>query len=137
MVQTRLAAIRSKKYILPAKDSLNNSSIINEHNDNDDAASNIVIDNANIEAIVPETQTQIVYATQQGSTGLVDDKDQLPKDCCKAPKLEKTPVSSTTGEKSPHKACKITSTPPSKNKTGHTTSSFIPSRNAGTGCLVH
>ena len=91
MVHTRLAAVRSKKYILPTKDNLNNSSIIDEHNDNDDAASNIVIDNANIEVIVPETQTQIIYATQQGSTGLVDDKDKLPKDCCKAPELEKLP----------------------------------------------
>ena len=125
MVHTRLAAIRSKKYILPTKDSLNNNSNENADNDNDDAASNIVIDNANIEVILPETQTQIVYATQQGSTGSVDDKDQLPKDCCKTPKLEKTPMLSTTGEKSSHKACKITSTPPSKNKTGPTTSSFI------------
>ena len=34
----------------------------------------------------------------------------------------------TTGEKSLHEACKITSTPPSENKTGPKSSSFIPSQ---------
>ena len=89
MVHTRLAAVRSKKYILPTSNNLNNSNS-NNNVDNvtdNDASTNIVIDN--IEVIVPETQ--IIYATQQGSTGSVDDKDQLPKDCCKAPKLEKLP----------------------------------------------
>ena len=57
MVYTRLAVVRSKKYILPTKHSLNNSSNVNADNDNDDAASNTVIDNANIELIVPGTQT--------------------------------------------------------------------------------
>ena len=55
MVHTWFAAVRSKKYILPTKHNLNNSS--NENADNDNAASNIVIDNANIELIVPGTQT--------------------------------------------------------------------------------
>ena len=73
MVHTRLAAIRSKKYILPTKHNLNNSSNVNADNDND--ASNTVIDNDNIELIVPETQTQIVYVTQLGSTGSLDDDD--------------------------------------------------------------
>ena len=53
MVHTRLTAIKSKKYILPTKNNLNNSMDLN----NDSDASNIVNDNVNIEQIVPETQT--------------------------------------------------------------------------------
>ena len=125
MVRTRLVAIRSKKYILPTNHNLNNSNNVDSDND----ASNIVIDNdSNIELIVPETQTQIVYATQLGSTDSVDNEDLSPVDCCgKAPELEKIPVLSTlTGEKSSHEASKITGTPPSKNKTGPKTLSFVP-----------
>ena len=79
---------------------------------------------------MPETQTQIVDATQLGSTGSVHGKDQLPGYCCKAPELEKTLVlpSLTTGEKSSHESCKVTSTPPSKNKSGPKSSSLIPNQ---------
>ena len=89
MVHTRLAAVRSKKHILPTKHNLNNSGNVNADNGNDNDAPNIIIDNDNIELIVPETHTQIVYATQLGSTGSVDDEDQLPEDCCKALSLKK------------------------------------------------
>ena len=55
MVHTRLAAIRSKKYVLPTNNNLNNSNNVGSDND----ASNTVIDNdSNLELIVPETQTQ-------------------------------------------------------------------------------
>ena len=95
MVHTRLAAIKSKKYILPTKNNRNNSMDLN----NDSYASNIVNDNDNIELIVPETQTQIVNPTQfSGGTASLDDREQLLEDC-DASGLEKTPVLSTTGEK--------------------------------------
>ncbi len=60
---------------------------LNNKNDND--ASNIVIDNDTMELVVPETQTQIVDATQY-DTESIDDKDQLPEDC-NTFELEKTP----------------------------------------------
>ena len=82
MVHTRLAAVRSKKHLLPTKHNLNNSNNVNVDNDIDNDASNIVIDNDNIELIVPETQTQFVGATQLGTTGSVHDEDQLPEDYC-------------------------------------------------------
>ena len=100
MVHTRLAAVRTKRYLLPTKSNLNNTNNnVNVDNVSDNDASNIVIDNDNIELIVPETQTQFVGATQLGTTGSVHDKDQSPKDCCKAPELEKNPLS---GRKSSH-----------------------------------
>ena len=97
---TWLAAVRSKKYLLPTKHNLNN----NNNNNN----------NVNVE-------------NDSDSTGSVGDNDQLPEDCCaKAPKLEKSLVlSALTGEKSSHKACKITATP---NKTRPKTSLLIPSK---------
>ena len=74
MVLTWLAAIKNKNYILPTNNNLNNSNNLNSQNDNDNGASNIVIDNENIELIVPKTQTQIVDATQYG-TESTDDED--------------------------------------------------------------
>ena len=53
MVHTRLAAIKNNKYILPTTNHLNNISNLNNKNDNDNVASNIVIDNDTIEVIVP------------------------------------------------------------------------------------
>ena len=66
MVHTRLAAVRSKKYLLPTKNNLDNTNNYNnvDNVSDNDASTNIVIDN--IEVIVPETQTQIVDATQLG-----------------------------------------------------------------------
>ena len=88
MVHTRLAAIRSKKYILPTNSNLNNTNTnLNEVNECDnDASTNNVIDD--VEVIVPETQTQIVYATELGSTGSIGEEDQLPEESFeKAPEL--------------------------------------------------
>ena len=45
MVHTRLAAISSKKYLLPTKHNLSKSNNGNLENDSDNDASNIVIDN--------------------------------------------------------------------------------------------
>ena len=122
MVDTRLAAVRSKKYILPTSNNLNN---INSNNNVDnvsvnDASANIVMDN--IEIIVPETQTQLVDATQLGSTGSLGDDDPLPEDSLSVgSELEKTPLS---GRNSSHEASKKTDTP---NKTVLNTS-FIPGK---------
>ena len=128
MVHTRLAAIKSKKYILPTVNNRNNSKDLN----NDSNASNSVKENVNIEQVVPETQTQFVNPTQfSGGTESLDDREQLPEDC-EASRLEKTPVLSNTGEKSPSEACRTNTstpptTPPSKNKVGAQWS-YVPSQ---------
>ena len=121
MVHTQLAAMRSKKKFCLLT-TIQIIVVICSNLDNKN-------DRDNNELIVPETQTQIVDATHYGSTESIDDKDQLPEDC-KASELEKTPVLSslTTGEKITQKACRITTTPPSKNKIGANESSFVPSQ---------
>ena len=81
---------------------------------------------------MPETQTQFVNPTQfSGGTESLDDREQLPEDC-EASRLEKTPVLSNTGEKSPSEACRTNTstpptTPPSKNKVGAQWS-YVPSQ---------
>ena len=102
MVHTRLAAVRSKKYILPTSNNLNKSNSNNnvDNISDNDASTNIVMNN--IEVIVPETQTQLVDATQLDSTGSVGDDDPRPEDSFSvASELEKTPLS---GRKSSHEA---------------------------------
>ena len=74
MVFTRLAAVKKRKYILPT-----NANKINKVNSNNDASINVVRTEKPTYStrIVPETQTQVVKATQGvnvPSTTIVDRK---------------------------------------------------------------
>jgi len=128
MVFTRLAAVKKKKYILPTNKNNNNND-----NSNNDASINVVstekptINNT----IVPETQTQIVDATQgaMASTWLVASQDEVSSISDKgdmATEPKKTPVEETkTEEKSSDEASAIATPPSTPKRTDNTCSELV------------